>query len=49
MVQGAVFAGIPITAGWNPDPRGVVKTGDWVRVNPARRVIEVMSESLRAG
>ena len=45
MVQGAIFAGIPITAGWTPHPRGVVKTGDWVRVDPARRVIEV----LRAG
>ena len=42
MVQGAVFAGIPITAGWNPPPRGVVKTGDWVRVDPARRLIEVL-------
>jgi predicted aconitase with swiveling domain len=45
MVQGAVFAGIPITAGWNPHPRGLVKTGDWVRVDPARKLIEV----LRAG
>ena len=42
MVQGAVFAGIPITAGWTPHPRGVVKTGDWVRVDPARRLIEVL-------
>jgi uncharacterized protein len=42
MVQGAIFAGIPITAGWTPHPRGVVKTGDWVRVDPARRVIEVL-------
>ena len=42
MVQGAVFAGIPITAGWAPHPRGVVKTGDRVRVDPARKVIEVL-------
>ncbi|MGH8691068.1 MAG: aconitase X swivel domain-containing protein [Burkholderiales bacterium] len=42
MVQGAVFAGIPITAGWTPHPREVVKTGDWVRVDPAHKVIEVM-------
>jgi predicted aconitase with swiveling domain len=42
MVQGAVFACIPITAGWNPPPRGVVKTGDWVRVDPARKLIEVL-------
>ena len=42
MVQGAIFAGIPITAGWKPHPRGVVKTGDRVRVDPARRIIEVL-------
>ncbi len=42
MVQGAVFAGIPITEGWDPHPREVVKTGDWVRVDPARKVIEVL-------
>ena len=45
MVQGAVFAGIPITAGWNPRPRGVVHSGDWVRVDPARKLVEV----IRAG
>ncbi|HJS76919.1 MAG TPA: DUF126 domain-containing protein [Burkholderiales bacterium] len=42
MVQGAIFAGIPITAGWMPHPRGVVKTGDRVRVDPARKIIEVL-------
>jgi hypothetical protein len=42
MVQGAVFAGIPITAGWTPHPREVLKTGDWVRVDPARKLIEVL-------
>ena len=42
MVQGAVFAGIVITEGWSPHPRGLVKTGDWVRVDPARRVLEVL-------
>ena len=42
MVQGAIFAGIPITAGWNPHPRGLVKTGDRVRVDPARRLIEIL-------
>ncbi len=42
MVQGAVFAGIPITEGWEPHPGEVVRTGDWVRVDPARRVIEVL-------
>ena len=42
MVQGAIFAGIPITEGWQPHPKGVVQTGDWVRVDPAKRTIEVL-------
>jgi predicted aconitase with swiveling domain len=42
MVQGAVLANIAITEGWSPDPAGVVRTGDWVRVDPARKVIEVL-------
>jgi predicted aconitase with swiveling domain len=44
MVQGAIFAGIPITAGWTPDPRKVLKSGDWVRVDPARKLIEVIGK-----
>jgi predicted aconitase with swiveling domain len=42
MVQGAVFAGITITEGWTPDPRGLVQTGDWVRVDPAGKLVEVL-------
>jgi len=42
MVQGAVFADIAITEGWEPHPAGVVETGDWVRVDPSRRIIEVL-------
>jgi predicted aconitase with swiveling domain len=42
MVQGAVFADIAITEGWDPDPADVVRTGDWVRVDPARKVIELL-------
>ena len=49
MVQGAVFAGIPITSGWAPRPAGVVKTGDWVRVDPARKVVEVVDRNERPG
>jgi hypothetical protein len=41
MVQGAIFAGIPITEGWEPAPKGVVQTGDWVRVDPDARTIRV--------
>ena len=43
MVQGAVFAGITITEGWEPHPRGVIYTGDRVRVDPAQRSIEIVS------
>jgi predicted aconitase with swiveling domain len=42
MVQGAVFAGITITEGWEPHPRGLVATGDWVRVAPAGKLVEVL-------
>ena len=42
MVQGAVFANITITEGWSRDPSEVVRNGDWVRVDPQRRVIEVV-------
>lgn len=39
MVQGAVFAGIPITEGWSPDPFRVMQTGDLVRLDtPAKRI-----------
>ena len=42
MVQGAVFADMTITEGWSRPPREVIRTGDWVRVDPARRVIELL-------
>ena len=42
MVQGAVFANIAITEGWSTHPTEVVRNGDWVRVDPARKVIEVL-------
>lgn len=45
MVQGAVLAGIPITEGWSEDPRGVLRTGDRVRVDPARRVVELLQRA----
>lgn len=43
MVQGAVFADITITEGWHPHPREMIRTGDWVRVDPQRRTIEVLA------
>jgi predicted aconitase with swiveling domain len=42
MVQGAIYAGIAITEGWSPDPFTVLASGDLVRVDPARRVIELL-------
>lgn len=42
MVQGAVFADMAITEGWSPRPAEVLKTGDWVRVDPQRKVIELL-------
>jgi predicted aconitase with swiveling domain len=42
MVQGAVFAGMTITEGWSRDPRGVIRSGDLVRVNPARKIVELL-------
>ena len=42
MVQGAVFANMTITEGWSRPPREVIRTGDLVRVDPARRVIELL-------
>jgi len=45
MVQGAVFANMTITEGWSQRPHDVIKTGDWVRVNPNRRVIELLRRS----
>lgn len=42
MVQGAIFANMTITEGWSEPPRDFVKTGDWVRVDPQRGVIELL-------
>jgi hypothetical protein len=42
MVQGAIFAGITITEGWSTDPRTEVATGDWVRVDPEARLVQVL-------
>lgn len=42
MVQGALFAGITITEGWSRQPTQMLKNGDWVRVDPSRRTIELL-------
>lgn len=43
MVQGAAFAGMAITEGFEPDAFATVRTGDRVRVDPAHRTIEVLA------
>lgn len=43
MVQGAIFADITITEGWSRNALDLVRTGDLVRVDPANRVVEVLS------
>jgi len=45
MVQGAVLAGIPITEGFSEDPLLVLRTGDRVRVDPARKVVELLARA----
>lgn len=42
MVQGAIFAGMTITEGWSRDPRSCLRTGDFVRVDPAAKTIVVL-------
>jgi predicted aconitase with swiveling domain len=45
MVQGAIFAGIAITEGWTPDALSEIRTGDLVRVDPGRRVVELLERA----
>jgi uncharacterized protein len=42
MVQGAVFAGITLTEGWEPDALTCLRTGDRVRIDPAARTIRIV-------
>lgn len=43
MVQGAVFADITITEGWDPDALTHVRTGDRVRVDPRARTLQILA------
>lgn len=47
MIQGAIFAGITITEGWSRDPRGLIRSGDWVRVDPERMAISVVRRAAK--
>jgi uncharacterized protein len=42
MIQGLVLAGIPTMHQVSPDPFTVLKTGDQVRMSPARGVVEIL-------
>ncbi len=41
MVQGAVLAGVALLHHLQPDPVTTIRTGDWVRVDPAAGRVEV--------
>jgi predicted aconitase with swiveling domain len=42
MVQGAVLAEVPLLHLLEPDPVTTLRTGDWVRVEPERGLVEVV-------
>lgn len=44
MVQGAIHADITLTEGWDTDPLTVIQNGDWVRVDPANKIITVIKK-----
>ena len=39
---GAVLAGLPITGGWSQDLSALLKTGDRVRIDPAKRTVTLL-------
>ena len=41
MVQGAVLAGVAMLHRLDPDPATTIRSGDWLRVDPAAGVVEV--------
>lgn len=42
MVQGAILAKIPIAEGWSDDLLKIIKTGDLIRLDPHKKIIEVI-------
>lgn len=42
VVQGAVFAGLPILHRLEPDALESLRSGDWLRLRPAQGVVEVL-------
>jgi hypothetical protein len=43
MVQGLVFAGIPVLHGLRPDPLRTLRSGDRLRMRPARGRVELLA------
>lgn len=41
MVQGAILANIPIMEQFDKNPLEVIRSGDWVRMKPKERTVEV--------
>lgn len=41
MVQGAALAGLALLHRLEPDPPGAIRSGDWLRVDPAAGTVEV--------
>ena len=44
MVQGAVLAGVALLHRLEPDPQETLRTGDYLRVDPAAGTVEVLAE-----
>jgi hypothetical protein len=44
MVQGAVISGVAIVHQLEPDPLSILKSGDWVRLNPTEGSLELLEE-----
>jgi hypothetical protein len=45
MVQGLVFAGIPVLHRLSPDPPTALRTGDRVRMSPGRGIVELVGRA----
>jgi predicted aconitase with swiveling domain len=42
MVQGAVLAGVAMLHRLDPDPVTTIRSGDWLRVDPAQGTVEIL-------
>jgi predicted aconitase with swiveling domain len=49
IVQGAALAGLAILHRLEPDPLSVIETGDYLRMDPSRGVVEVEKGASGAG